>query len=317
MEAYYKYLLIYFGIFEISCFAWQSNGRYGSHSHNSVVTMPNMKVKILPALQDNYMYLIVDESTKEAAIVDPVEPDTVINAVQEEGVHLKSVLTTHHHWDHAGGNKKLVSKVPGLTVYGGDVRVDALTNKVCDGDKINIGNLQVNCMFTPCHTSGHICYFIKPDDQPGAVFTGDTLFIAGCGKFFEGTPAEMYRALIDKLGSLPNDTKVFCGHEYTVSNLKFAQTVEPGNTAILDKLQWANSMRADQQPTVPSTIGEEKETNPFMRVAEKSFQKLANAEDPVAIMGFIRRTKDNFRPKDLLMISSEFVAYMVKTHSQR
>ncbi|XP_067006492.2 hydroxyacylglutathione hydrolase, mitochondrial isoform X2 [Anabrus simplex] len=293
------FIIIIIIITAISCLeavAWRTVGYRGSHSNFQEEVFSGMKVQILSALQDNYMYLIVDEATKEAAIVDPVEPDKVLSAVQKAGVRLTSVLTTHHHWDHAGGNTNLVKQAPSaLEVYGGDDRIGALTRKVKHGDKFNVGQLSIKCLATPCHTSGHICYFVESPGHPPAVFTGDTLFIAGCGRFFEGTPDQMYQALVETLGHLPNDTKVFCGHEYTVANLKFAQHVEPTNEDIKKKMAWAEGKRAHRQPTVPSTIGEEKLYNPFMRVTEKSVQEHAKISDPIKTMGFIRREKDDFR----------------------
>uniref|UniRef100_A0A8D1FR05 Metallo-beta-lactamase domain-containing protein n=1 Tax=Sus scrofa TaxID=9823 RepID=A0A8D1FR05_PIG len=167
-----------------------------------------MKVESLPALTDNYMYLVIDDDTKEAAIVDPVQPQKVVETVRKHGVKLTTVLTTHHHWDHAGGNEKLVKLEPGLKVYGGDDRIGALTHKVTHLSTLQVGSLSVKCLSTPCHTSGHICYLVsKPgSSEPPAVFTGDTLFVAGCGKFYEGTADEMYKALLEVLGRLPPDT---------------------------------------------------------------------------------------------------------------
>lgn len=257
-----------------------------------------MKVKVLSALEDNYMYLIIDEKTKIAAAVDPVEPDKIIAAVKDEGVHLSTVLTTHHHSDHAGGNKDLAAKVKSLHVYGGDDRIDALTNKVTDGNQFNIGSLSVTCLFTPCHTKGHICYFVKPEtrDNDPAVFTGDTLFIGGCGKFFEGTADQMYQALVQKLGNLPGNTKLYCGHEYTASNLTYALHAEPDNEAVKAKLVWAKNQRAKSLPTVGlSTVADEFTYNPFMRVHEKSLQMRANTSSPVETMGYLRYEKDHFR----------------------
>merc|ERR1712087_82962 len=151
-------------------------------------------------------------------------------------------------------------------------------------------------MFTPCHTSGHICYFVTgPSGEEPAVFTGDTLFIGGCGKFFEGTGKEMHAALIEKLSSLPTETKVYCGHEYTVNNLKFAEHVEPDSEAVKSKMAWAKTQRSKEQPTVPSTIAEEMQYNPFMRVRESAVQSHAGMKDPVEVMGFLRKEKDNFR----------------------
>ncbi|XP_059144693.1 hydroxyacylglutathione hydrolase, mitochondrial-like [Physella acuta] len=256
----------------------------------------DMKVKLLPALEDNYMYLIIDESTRKCAVVDPVEPDKVQAAVREEGVHLETVLTTHHHWDHAGGNEQLVKNVGPLTVVGGDSRIGALNHQVTHGDHIKIGSLDVKCLFTPCHTSGHICYFVTgPSGTDPAVFTGDTLFVAGCGKFFEGTPDQMYKALIDILSHLPPETKVYCGHEYTVNNLKFAATVEPGNVDLAKRFDLAQKQRQNGEPTIPSTIKDELLFNPFMRVRESSVQKHVEKSDPVQTMGALRAAKDVFR----------------------
>eukprot|EP00106_Octopus_bimaculoides_P016380 XP_014783822.1 PREDICTED: hydroxyacylglutathione hydrolase, mitochondrial-like [Octopus bimaculoides] len=166
-----------------------------------------MKIKLLPALQDNYMYLLIDDTTKLCAAVDPVDPKLIMSAVQEEGVSLTTVLTTHHHWDHAGGNEGLVKLAPGIDVFGGDDRIPALTHHVSHGDEFKLGSLNIKCLHTPCHTTGHICYFVTSNDehQP-AVFTGDTLFIGGCGRFFEGTPNQMYNALVNILAALPKNT---------------------------------------------------------------------------------------------------------------
>lgn len=248
----------------------------------------------IPAASDNYMYLLVDSTTKEAAAVDPLEPDKIIAAAKEHNVKLGRVLTTHHHWDHAGGNQKLCDMVPNLTVYGGDERVEALNSKVTHGDKLKVGELDVDCIFTPCHTSGHICYYVTDKEGNKVVFTGDTMFIAGCGRFFEGTADQMYDALVKKLGSLPDDTKVYCGHEYTLKNLRYAQTAEPSNEEVTKKLDWANIARKNSEFTVPSTIGEEKLINPFMRVHELSVQRRANSQDPVEVMQFLRSEKDRF-----------------------
>nr|CAH7756867.1 unnamed protein product [Callosobruchus chinensis] len=276
--------------------ALKNNGLRGTHSDQLSLTLDKMKITILPALSDNYMYLIIDEQTKQAAIVDPVEPDTVLKAVKEEGVNLTKVLTTHYHWDHAGGNEELVKKSPTvLQVFGGDKHIGALTNEVKHGDKFSIGEINVECLHTPCHTSGHICYYLTAPGQTPAVFTGDTLFIAGCGRFFEGTAEQMYSALVEKLGGLPDNTRVFCGHEYTLQNLKFARHVEGHNQDILKKIEQASELRNKNLPTVPSTIGEEKKYNPFMRVMMGEVQSHAGCSDPVATMQSIRREKDNFK----------------------
>lgn len=257
-----------------------------------------MKVRILPALSDNYMYLLVDTATKQAAIVDPVDPDSVVAAVAKEGVTLTTLLTTHHHWDHAGGNAEMIKKVPGLTVIGGDDRIDGITRKVGHGDSLSLGDLSIKCLATPCHTTGHICYYVTQGDTADkAVFTGDTLFLGGCGRMFEGTAPEMHTALNTVLGSLPGETLVYCGHEYSLQNLAFGAHVEPDNRAIQDKIRWSKEQRGSSPalPTVPSTIQEEKNINPFMRVSEASVQKHTGTSDPVETMAALRGEKDEFK----------------------
>lgn len=257
-----------------------------------------MTVHVLPALKDNYMYLLEDKASREAAIVDPVDPKKVVSAVKSSGVNLTTVLTTHHHWDHAGGNEQLVSLVPGLKVCGNDGRIGALNHTVKHNQELQVGGLTVRCLETPCHTSGHICYYVTSQDQASkVVFTGDTLFVGGCGKFFEGTAQQMYHALCEVLSSLPPDTRMFCGHEYTVSNLKYAQHVEPDNKAIADKIEWSKARRAQDIPTVPSSIQQEMTFNPFMRVKEESVKVHSQKSDPVEVMDFLREEKNNFKPK--------------------
>jgi hydroxyacylglutathione hydrolase len=154
-----------------------------------------------------HVFQIIDDTTGEAAIVDPVEPETVLQAVQDEKANLTTVLTTHHHWDHAGGNKKLLSLMPNLIVYGGDDRIDELKHKVSQGNDFKVGSLKISCLATPCHTTGHICYYVTDADGGSkAVFTGDTLFMGGCGRFFEGNGQQMNEALNVKLAQLSDET---------------------------------------------------------------------------------------------------------------
>lgn len=276
--------------------AWSKIGLRGFHSSEKIVDQNTMKVRILPALSDNYMYLLMDPATKEAAIVDPVDPESVISAVAEEGVTLTTLLTTHHHWDHAGGNADLIKKVPGLTVLGGDDRIDGMTDKVGHGHEVRVGGLTVRCLLTPCHTSGHVCYYVT-QDKDKAVFTGDTLFLGGCGRFFEGTAPQMHAALGSVLGELPEETLVYCGHEYSLQNLAFGAHVEPSNQVIKDKISWCEQQRAlvPAQPTVPSTILEEKAINPFMRVSEPTVLAHTGTSDPIETMAALRLEKDTFK----------------------
>lgn len=174
------YIVTVFFIDEDNNIAALSSGR-GAHSSMMEQKLREVDVVILPALADNYMYLVSHRESGDAAIIDPVDPQSVLKEVAARGLTLRAALTTHHHWDHAGGNERLAADVPGLQVYGGDDRIPALTKLVAHGDRLELGALRVQCLHTPAHTRGHICYVI--DD---AVFTGDTLFVSGCGKLFEG-----------------------------------------------------------------------------------------------------------------------------------
>ncbi|XP_023677939.1 hydroxyacylglutathione hydrolase-like protein [Paramormyrops kingsleyae] len=262
-----------------------------------------MKVKVISILEDNYMYLVIDEQSREAVAVDPAVPHRLLEIVKREGLSLTAVLTTHHHWDHARGNAALVKELPGLRVYGGDDRIEALTDKVTDRQELKFHSLNVRCLFTPCHTSGHMCYFVWEDgcDDPPAVFSGDTLFLAGCGRFLEGTAEQMHRNLTEVLGSLPQETKVFCGHEYSIKNLKFALKVEPDNEKVKEMLSWARARDDDDKPTVPSTLVDEFQYNPFLRLSEEGVQKFTGKTDPVEVLRVLRKERDSFRkPKERL-----------------
>lgn len=264
-----------------------------------------MKVLPIKALQDNYMYLLVDESTKFAAAVDPVNASAMSSAIYDNGVELKAILTTHHHHDHAHGNADLLALYPEITVYGGDNRIQALTKLVSHGEMIKLGTLNIECLSTPCHTKGHICYYVTCEPDPlssnadinnseRVVFTGDTLFVAGCGRFFEGSSDQMDKSLNEILANLPSETKVYCGHEYTVANLKFALSVEPQNTDIKTKLAWAQSKTSKKEPTIPSTIGEEKKINPFMRLKKSQVKKYTGEIEELEVMTVLRQRKNEF-----------------------
>jgi hydroxyacylglutathione hydrolase len=260
-----------------------------------------MKVVPVACLEDNYAYLVIDEETGDCAAVDPVWPEEVLQAAQLQGATVNMVLTTHHHWDHAGGNNGMKKLLKDVKVYGGvKDKVEGCTHPVQHGDEFSISpSVRVKCIETPCHTKGHISYYITstyPDDKP-AVFTGDTLFIGGCGKFFEGTPDQMYESLCKKLASLPHETQVYCGHEYTQSNLAFALTVEPKNEALLKKMEWVQHQRKEKKATVPSTIGDELKFNPFMRVDKEALQLATGQTSPIEVMAEVRRMKDNFKSR--------------------
>ncbi|CAJ0946973.1 unnamed protein product, partial [Mesorhabditis belari] len=259
-----------------------------------------LQVIPVPALEDNYMYLVFDSEKKHAAAVDPVEPEKIQKIANELSLSICAALVTHHHWDHAGGMKQFreLYPDPSIKIYGGDARIDCLDVHLKHEDHFEFGGLKTRALSTPCHTKGHICYYVERGNER-VVLTGDTLFIAGCGKFFEGTAEQMQRNLNEVLASLPDDTRVYPGHEYTSSNLKFAKHIEPNNQDVIAKLKFSLDCDAKKQPTVPSTIGEEKKINPFMRVNSNEIQKQVSAISPVDVMAKLREAKNQFRPANL------------------
>lgn len=228
-----------------------------------------------------------------AAVVDPAEPSAVLRLVADLNVDLVSVLCTHHHWDHAGGNLAIQHEFPQVAIIGGKYdapRIPGITAALDHGDELSVGRLTGRVLSVPCHTRGHIAYIFED-----ALFCGDTLFVGGCGRFFEGDATQMYAALHDVLGELKDEVRVFCGHEYTVSNLRFCKLVEPANNAIDEKLSWALQRRQCGEFTVPSTLGEERTYNPFMRTHHPSVQAFAGSSDPVEVLRVLRQRKDEFR----------------------
>ncbi|GAA5987980.1 hypothetical protein JCM5350_007843 [Sporobolomyces pararoseus] len=250
-----------------------------------------MRVIPVPCRSDNYQYLIIDEATNKTAIVDPYTPSKLETAAEKENVKIgEFLLTTHGHHDHAGGNEEVAKKYPGIKVYAGGANVSAVTEILKHNDKFKVGNLDVTALFTPCHTQDHICYFVedKEKDQR-AVFTGDTLFVSGCGRFFEGEPQEMHVALNEKLASLPDDTVTYVGHEYTASNVAFSKKIEPDNEAIQKLEKYCNE---NEVTTGKFTIGDEKQHNVFMRTDNPAVQKATNTSDPIKAMGVLREMKN-------------------------
>ena len=233
----------------------------------------SLRIERIPTLGDNYTYLLVCEQSGEAAVVDAPELAPVVRRVDALGVSLKKILSTHHHPDHAAANPELAKRY-GAPVFGHRSDRDRLagfTNGLDEGDTLTVGRESARILFIPAHTRGHIAYVF---DAAKAVFCGDTLFAAGCGRLFEGTPEMMFRAM-EKLGALPADTRVFCGHEYTTGNLRFAAHAEPDNAAVKAAVLRVAKIRAnaakdwhDATPAemvVPTTIADEHATNPFMR----------------------------------------------------
>jgi hydroxyacylglutathione hydrolase len=250
-----------------------------------------LRIERIPTFGDNYTYLVLCEASNEAAVIDAPEVDPVVAKVDATGANVTKILSTHHHPDHSAANPTL-AKLYDAPVYAhvSDAkRVPGFTHGVDEGDTVSVGEHTARVLFIPSHTMGHIAYVF---DEAGAVFSGDMLFAGGCGRLFEGDAQMMYTALCEKLSALPDDTLVYCGHEYTEGNLRFAVTVEPDNDAIREKLERVQKIRAHaasdwhdatpEEMTIPSTIGEEKATNPFMRAAD------------AAELGRIRTAKDNF-----------------------
>jgi hydroxyacylglutathione hydrolase len=250
-----------------------------------------LRIERVPTLGDNYTYLIACEETGEAAVIDAPEAEPVAKRVDAIGVRVTKVLSTHHHFDHTAANPELAKRydVPVFGHTSDSGRLPGLTDGLEEGDALSVGNQVARILFVPAHTRGHIAYVF---DQAEAIFCGDTLFAAGCGRLFEGTPEMMFTALRDKLGALPDSFRVFCGHEYTESNLEFAAHLEPQNQAVRERLARVRAIRANRAPdwhaataeemTIPSTLGEERETNPFLRASDA--RELAR----------IRTLKDNF-----------------------
>ena len=237
-----------------------------------------MRVEIIPCLQDNYSYLIIDETNNTACVVDPSEALPIIDFISNKNINLKYILNTHHHFDHIGGNKDLKKKY-NLSVVGfkGDKnRIPEIDILVEDNEIWKADNFEARIFHIPGHTNGHISFFFHKDKF---VFTGDTLFSLGCGRIFEGTYQEMFNSL-DKIKNLPKDTKVYCGHEYTLQNSKFCIKHDSNNLNLKKKILEINNKIKNNLPTVPTTIKEELECNIFLRANDlESFSKLRDLKD--------------------------------------
>lgn len=256
--------------------------------------MSNLEVELIPAFSDNYIFLAYDREAGVCAVVDPGEEAPVLKRLDELGLKLTHILNTHHHFDHTGANLALKEKF-GLTIAGpageGD-KIPGLDVPLDEGDTFDFGPHRAAILNVGGHTLGHIAWHFADEK---VAFVGDTLFALGCGRIFEGTADQMWTSL-SKLAALPADTKVYCAHEYTMANAAFAVTVEPGNQALLDRVEQIKKMRADDIPTVPTTIGLELETNPFLRPDSANLQQTVGlvGGDAVAVFAETRSRKDNF-----------------------
>ena len=254
------------------------------------------KLDVIPvrAFADNYVWTIRDDT--RAAVVDPGDAAPVVDYLQRERLELVAILNTHHHADHVGGNAELLRRWP-VPVFGpDDSRIPDVSRRLRDGDRITLPHfgIEFEVMEIPGHTRSHIAFY-----GGGMLFCGDTLFAVGCGRLFEGTPEQMHRSL-QRLAKVPDSTRVYCGHEYTLSNIRFAKAAEPGNAALLDLEQRASAQRAKDLPTLPTDIGQEKATNPFLRVNEPQVVESASRyagtplSDPVSVLAAIRDWKNKF-----------------------
>ena len=237
-----------------------------------------MKIQIIPCLQDNYSYLIIDEKNNTACVVDPGESEPIIKYLKNNNIDLKFILNTHHHFDHVGGNKKLKEKY-GANVIGfkGDKdKIPGIDILVDDQEIWKYESFESKIIHIPGHTLGHVCFYFYNDKS---IFTGDTLFSLGCGRIFEGTYSQMYESL-KKIKDLPQDTQVFCGHEYTIQNSKFCMLHDKNNENLKKKIKEVKKKLQNNLPTIPSTIKDELECNIFLRSNNiETFSKLRDLKD--------------------------------------
>ncbi len=256
--------------------------------------MSTLEIEQIPTRSDNYVYLIRESGQGKVGVVDPSDAEPVIEALDRLGWTLTHILNTHHHNDHTGGNLELKEKY-GCEVVGplaDHDRIAGIDIDVADGDTYTFGNAVAKVFDTPGHTRGHIGFWFE---ESKALFCGDTLFALGCGRVFEGTFEQMWESL-GKLRALPDDTMVYCAHEYTQANAKFAVTIETGNQALIDRAAEIDALRAENKRTVPSLLGLEKETNPFLRADVASVAEAVGLPNgsPVDVFSEVRTRKDNF-----------------------
>ena len=254
-----------------------------------------MQIALVPLLTDNYGYLLHDPANGETGIVDPSEAAPVLGAARERGWRLTHILNTHHHHDHTGGNLAL-KQATGAAIVGpapDRTRIPGIDIALDEGETFRLGGAAAEILFIPGHTRGHIAFHFGGEK---AVFCGDTLFSLGCGRMFEGT-APMMWASLDKLRRLPAETRIYCGHEYTAANARFGVSIDPDNEALRRREGAVAALRGRGEPTIPSTMGEERAANPFLRADDPGLAAAIGLPDapPSEVFGEIRRRKDNFR----------------------
>jgi len=256
--------------------------------------MQPIQVHMFPCLSDNYGYLIHDAENDLTAAIDTPSAQAIEAGLSAKGWRLTHIFNTHHHADHAGGNLELKAAT-GCKIFGPRAdarRIPGIDAEYGDGDAFMFGNHPVVVFDTPGHTTGHIVYYLPED---AVAFVGDTLFSLGCGRLFEGTPKQMWNSL-QKLMRWPGDTVLYCAHEYTQANARFALTIEPGNPALVARSRAVDGLRARNEPTVPSTLELEKATNPFLRPSSPEIQKAVGCDgnDLVEVFARVRALKDQF-----------------------
>ncbi|MCQ8103561.1 hydroxyacylglutathione hydrolase [Methylomonas sp. SURF-2] len=255
-----------------------------------------LEIVILPALSDNYIYLLRDSAGNKTAVVDPAEAEPVLRALQDRDWHLDYVFNTHHHGDHVGGNLALKQATACKIVAAASdrSRIPGLDIGVADGDKVALGQQLFQVLAAPGHTLGHIAFYAA---DSRALFCGDTLFSLGCGRLFEGTAEQMWQSL-QTLKALPGDTRIYCAHEYTQANGRFALTLEADNPDLQRRMAEVTGLREKNLPTLPSTMADELKTNPFLREHSPSLRQAVAAdpsEPPARVFAKIRLLKDHFR----------------------
>ncbi len=256
--------------------------------------MSQLQIHQIPVLQDNYVYLLHEPESRATGVVDPAVAKPVLAEAERLGWRITHILNTHHHGDHVGGNREII-EATGCHVVGARAdraRIPGIAEEVGDGDRVMLGRAEAQVFFVPGHTSGHIAYWFP---ESNALFCGDTIFALGCGRLIEGTPAQMWPSL-KKLRALPDETRVYCAHEYTEANFAFARTVEITNRALMDRGAAVIAARKRGERTVPSLMGEEKETNPFLRADSPELAAAIGMQndDPVTVFAEVRGRKDRF-----------------------